>query len=189
MEKQAVVSERRTCTHTQAQFLGLFIKFRKEEGSVCQKDQRCWGCHMMLPLRNRTHRVCVHRQRGSCKESLENSRGKPNPTPEVLPLTNSPSQKLKKSTAKLALFFVLPCPLLSFQHSNWTNNFLAWRCQGQGALPGLESLLRMLSCIWKKHLLCKSTDMPNNPFLFPGALSPACIKISQVNKATGCGPS
>lgn len=44
-------------THTQ--ILGLFIKFRKEEGSVCQKDQWCWGCHMMLPLRNKTHRVCT----------------------------------------------------------------------------------------------------------------------------------
>lgn len=54
LEKRAV-GLRGVYAHTQ--FLGLFIRFRKEEGSVCQRDHRCWGCHMMLPVRNKTHRA------------------------------------------------------------------------------------------------------------------------------------
>lgn len=60
LEKRAV-GLRGVYALTHAQFLGLFIRFRKEEGSVCQKDHRCWGCHMMLPVRNKTHRAYTHR--------------------------------------------------------------------------------------------------------------------------------
>lgn len=101
-----------------------------------------------------------------------------------------------KSTAKLALFqagrgqfSVLSWPLLPLQYSNWTNPFSRWLCEGQGTLPSPKPLLRVLSSLWKKHLLCKCTDMPNIPSSFPGALTPAGIKTSRVNKAPGYGPS
>lgn len=136
----------------------------------------------------------VHTQGGSYKESLENSRGNPNPTPRCCPQT--PSQQLRKGTAKLALlqpgrrqFSVLPWPLLPLQHSNWTNPFSVRLCEAQGALPSPKPLLRVLSSLWKEHLLCKHTAMPNNPSSFPGALVPAGIKIRRVSEATGCGPS